>query len=316
MLSAVLLIPNAAFGEEPPGCNTGTGLILPIISVNPSDKTNDQTDVFVTYSIGNPQVMGEAVSCLAQIGLFGDPQILVNAGTVSDMPGCEFDASLLPADINNNEIVQLWGPDPLNLFGTCEISGNLVPGLNTVTGEGGVGQFILQGSDQPFEQDSTVNAPKVLFDRCIDVVKTGPIKVKLVGGQATVTYDVTVTNCANPLQPSNLDNCRVEDTIAGNQDALIAGEVISLGFPFSFSYDAVISGDTTNEVTVTCDDQTGEDIDDSDTHFVETYTARITVDKSAPPKLPAATPVPYTVKITNDGSSTITSGQGWVPVGP
>ena len=40
MLTAVLLLPSSAFGERPVPCDTGTGTIAAVISLDPDSKVN------------------------------------------------------------------------------------------------------------------------------------------------------------------------------------------------------------------------------------------------------------------------------------
>jgi hypothetical protein len=298
MLTAVLLLPNAAFGESPPGCAVGVANISGVLEITPSAKTT-LTTMGIDWKVLN--TLAGATACDAEVE---NSQIEVNTNILTippTDPNCPYAVLNFPISFSDGQEVIIH-PD---VMGACSNLADLNVGFNQVVGEADGIQFSVGGAPIGAPWSVSVSTAKLIFEPCILVEKDGPIKVKLVSGEALVTYDVTVTNCASGSVTSPLDNCSIVDTIAGpvNQDL----GVISPGFPVSFSYDATIFGDTTNTVTVTCDDQADGPISDSDTHFVDTYFTGIIVMKEAPPKLPADTLVDYEVWITNDGSSTITN---------
>ncbi len=298
MIAGILLIPNSAFGEVPEGCDAGTGTISGALSVDPFFKGNDEEEVFLTYTIKNLQDDDVKAAC---DGLITSASLEVNNGQVDGTAGCPIDNGEFPIAISNDDEIELWGDS--GLFGTCEISAFLQFGSNDIEAFGNVEQFNAEDDETTNSQNAGNTVSKTVFDRCISVDKTGPPKVRLIDGFAEVTFEVTVTNCADEETGSALDNCRFEDTIAGNDDVDLG--VIEPGDDAGFEYEDEIDGDTENSVEVFCDDQQGEEISDTDTHMITTYFAEIEVTKMAPEKLGTDDEVTWTVWIENLGSSAI-----------
>ncbi len=301
-LSLILLLPSVAFAEDPDDCAIGTGNVGGSVTVDPSFKVEIDAigDTFVTYAISIPAI-GPPVSCNATIGFFGDPLITVNGIEVTIGGDCALPGANVP--LGDGDTIQLWGDN--SEYGLCNIAADLVEGTNLIFGFGNVGQFNNQGNNASF-QSATNSAQRDVYTACIDVEKTGPAKVLLdESGEAIVEYTVTITNCADEDSqlPSNLDNCVLDDTVAG-PNIPVPG-VIAPGENTQVMYMAEINGDTPNTATVTCEDQEDIAIMDSDDHTVLTYTAGITVLKTAPAKVADEDQVIWNVKITNDGSSSI-----------
>ena len=97
MITAVLLIPNTAFGEIPPGCHAGLSSILLDVTVDPSFKTTIDTFTTIGFKVTNPQPNG-ILSCNAEV-VFA--QIIVNGVVVSGTPDCPFDPTKLPKTFGN-----------------------------------------------------------------------------------------------------------------------------------------------------------------------------------------------------------------------
>jgi hypothetical protein len=223
MLTVVLLLPSSAFGEVPQGCAAGVANIAGVLAINPSAKTTIDIPVGIEWKVTNSVGDDDDIACDAAVQ---NSDLFVNGFEITPSADCPYNQANFDVAFSNDQEVDIHPA----LMGACSNVNFLFVGFNNVLAEAQGFQTNVFG-DNALEAPWTVSVStaKPVYDRCILVEKDGLPKVRLDDGQATVTYDVTVTNCGEGVLVSNLDNCLIDDTVAGPviQDL----GVIAPGFP-------------------------------------------------------------------------------------